>query len=609
MEFQSLEEVYVYLETDIDSYKIEWELTNAMKRLADQTTDELIKEKIKWECFSFDFSLQNGEVIPKYSSVKEDGTSLFEYPSYTDFGIDGLNYIQERARSVKSNFLIARYNQILWNSSAPHKHQLQAKNAIDAYLKILNILNCISEEKNQGWDCLGLMKNGFSLSVQVKYKIEDYRNLIKTWLFGRGKFPKKLKLFVLQFMLELPQLKKTDFDSCLKLIENVGREKSKEKPDYFFSKDIYEIGLKIAQRVGSDTKIWNKRIGDTIVRMADFRMDDESKMLPLSFLKEAIPYYKLAGLDKKVLEIEQRYFELKEKLKLTKFEIPLNKKDSEELFKYLNEKTTTLLELSSEEIFGYLLTGTDIFPNKSVLQKMAKGRVNDFSDFAMTVKFDINKNISKEKGTKEAKEKSKIYESYDMYMNFCVLPFLHRIFIEGIKQSKITHNNLVRFILKNTWLGQELSTYDSSGDLIKYRWISLIAPSIHEYFLQTESALKSNNPYTTYVMPIDSLTLKFEGVLRDFAKLIKISTTVVGKGNTLREKYIEELLAEKEIQKYFDENDLLLFNYLFVAKDGMNLRNNIAHCFYKNQNYSFQLMHLLICAFLRIGKYKIRIPN
>ena len=240
---------------------------------------------------------------------------------------------------------------------------------------------------------------------------------------------------------------------------------------------------------------------------------------------------------------------------------------------------------------------------------MAKGRVNDFSDFAMTVKFDINKNISKEKGTKEAKEKSKIYESYDMYMNFCVLPFLHRIFIEGIKQSKITHNNLVRFILKNTWLGQELSTYDSSGDLIKYRWISLIAPSIHEYFLQTESALKSNNPYTTYVMPIDSLTLKFEGVLRDFAKLIKISTTVVGKGNTLREKYIEELLAEKEIQKYFDENDLLLFNYLFVAKDGMNLRNNIAHCFYKNQNYSFQLMHLLICAFLRIGKYKIRIPN
>ena len=609
MEFKSLEELYDYLETDIDSYKIEWELTNAIKRLADQTTDEIIKKKIKWECFSFDFSLQNGEVIPKHSSVKEDGTSLFEYPSYTDFGIDGLNYIQERSSSVKSNFLIARYNQILWNSSSPHKHQQQAKNAIIAYLKILNNLNSISEEKNQAWDCLGLMKNGFSLSVQVKYKIDDYKNLIKSWLFSRNKFPKKLKLFILQFIIELPLLKMTDFDGCLKLIEKIGREKSKEKPDYFFSKNIYETGLKIAQRVGSDTKIWNKRIGDTIVRMAYFRLDDESKMLPLSFLKEAIPYYKLAGLDKKVLEIEQRYFEIKGKLKLTKYEIPLNKKDSEELFTYFNQKTSKILELSSEEIFDYLLTGTDIFPSKPVLQKMAKARVNDFSDFAMTVKFDINKNISKEKGTKEAKEKSIIYESYKLYMNFCVLPFLHRIFIEGIKHSKITHNNLVHFIIKNTWLGQELSTYDSSGDLIKYRWISLIAPSIHEYFLQTESAVKSTNPHTTYVMPIDSLTLKFEGVLRDFARLIEISTTVVGKGNTLREKYIEELLAEKEILKYFDENDLLLFNYLFVAKDGMNLRNNIAHCFYKNQNYSFQLMHLLICAFLRIGKYKIRIPN
>ena len=133
------------------------------------------------------------------------------------------------------------------------------------------------------------MKNGFSLSVQVKYKIDDYKNLIKSWLFSRNKFPKKLKLFILQFIIELPLLKMTDFDGCLKLIEKIGREKSKEKPDYFFSKNIYETGLKIAQRVGSDTKIWNKRIGDTIVRMAYFRLDDESKMLPLSFLKEVSP--------------------------------------------------------------------------------------------------------------------------------------------------------------------------------------------------------------------------------------------------------------------------------------------------------------------------------
>jgi len=200
-------------------------------------------------------------------------------------------------------------------------------------------------------------------------------------------------------------------------------------------------------------------------------------------------------------------------------------------------------------------------------------------DFAVTMRFDINNNVSKQKDSKEAKERTKIYENYQLYINLSVLPLLHRVFIEGIKNGKITHQSLIQFFYNHTWLGQEFTDYDTGGDLIKYRWISVIAPSIHEYFIQTESALKSNNPFTNYIMPIDSLTLKFEGVLREFATILKVSTTVAGKGNVLREKYIEELLAEKEVQKYFDENDLLFFNYLFVAKDGMNLRNNIAHSF------------------------------
>jgi len=128
-----------------------------------------------------------------------------------------------------------------------------------------------------------------------------------------------------------------------------------------------------------------------------------------------------------------------------------------------------------------------------------------------------------------------------------VLPLLHRVFVEGIKHGKISFSSLIQFLSKNTWLGQELTDFDSGGDLIKYRWISLIAPSSNEYFMQTESALKSNNPCTNYVVPIDSLTLKFEEVLRDFVRIIKVSTTVTGKGNVLREKYIEEILEEKEI--------------------------------------------------------------
>jgi hypothetical protein len=122
-----------------------------------------------------------------------------------------------------------------------------------------------------------------------------------------------------------------------------------------------------------------------------------------------------------------------------------------------------------------------------------------------------------------------------------------------------------------------------------------------------ESVTKSGNKFSNYIMPIDSLTLKFEGALRDFAGVIGVSTVLTGKNNQLREKYIEELLIDKQIQKCFDENDALYFNYLFVAKNGLNLRNKVAHSFLKPQHYSHQLIHLLICAFLRLGKYKFNV--
>lgn len=73
----------------------------------------------------------------------------------------------------------------------------------------------------------------------------------------------------------------------------------------------------------------------------------------------------------------------------------------------------------------------------------------------------------------------------------------------------------------------------------------------------------------------------------------------------MREMYIEELLEIEEMKKYFDENDMLLFRYIFVSKNGLNLRNNIAHSFLQFNDYRIEYMLLLIMALLRLGKYTV----
>ncbi len=85
--------------------------------------------------------------------------------------------------------------------------------------------------------------------------------------------------------------------------------------------------------------------------MADFRRDDESRIVPLSFLKESLRHYKLAGLDKKVKEVERKYFELKKELKLSKIELPLGDEASEALNQYHQPRTKELMKHISEEIF------------------------------------------------------------------------------------------------------------------------------------------------------------------------------------------------------------------------------------------------------------------
>jgi len=50
------------------------------------------------------------------------------------------------------------------------------------------------------------------------------------------------------------------------------------------------------------------------------------------------------------------------------------------------------------------------------------------------------------------------------------------------------------------------------------------------------------------------------------------------------------------------EVDINLFKFLFTST-GINLRNNVAHCFYNPKNYAPSLMWLLICAFLKLGNY------
>lgn len=130
----------------------------------------------------------------------------------------------------------------------------------------------------------------------------------------------------------------------------------------------------------------------------------------------------------------------------------------------------------------------------------------------------------------------------------------------------------------------------------------MLAPGIHNLFAQFElSVLMNTNKINNFILAIDSLTIKFEGALRDFILLSGGNTTTTKKGVT-QEQNLEELLNNSTTAKYFTESDIELFKITYTQK-GKNLRNNVAHSFLEYSDYNLQTAVLVFFCLLRLGKY------
>src|SRR5690606_24207041 len=140
-------------------------------------------------------------------------------------------------------------------------------------------------------------------------------------------------------------------------------------------------------------------------------------------------------------------------------------------------------------------------------------------------------------------------------------------------------------------------------------WLELLSPSLQSFFVQSEIDIKKNgnNPHG-YILAIDSLVLKFEGLLRAFSRMIGAQTIEIKDNSTEERISFEKLLDNVKLKAILPADDIAYFKFLFTS-DGMNLRNNVAHSFFTSKNYTSGTMLLLIVALLRLGNYTFETRN
>ena len=145
--------------------------------------------------------------------------------------------------------------------------------------------------------------------------------------------------------------------------------------------------------------------------------------------------------------------------------------------------------------------------------------------------------------------------------------------------------------------------YTRSGQSITATWFSQIDYGI-EALIKQYNRFMQGKP-TDWRLPVDILSIRFEGILRDMVGDYGGRVTKVGRDSSISQALLDDLLREPCLLQIFREEDVEFFEFVFTAK-GYNIRNNVAHAFYIPNDYGMIEATLVFLCILRLTKYR---PN
>ena len=613
-ELLDLDSLYKFLEEKAIDYEHR-KIANLFQKIRDKMHIEEksdLETKAQCEINIFNFSFSRNTANPLMTQPNSDG-KIVRYPAYDMFVPEAYDYIIERLKSTNNPMLKAQYAHFLWLS--PRKHCDYAQLAIAHYLQLIELYEQKDKENPQeffGFDVVEAVENALLLSRKINdvTKIDMAKSEVKRLVSNFN--PESTCLFrvrmdLLGFMTnEKSIFTKDDFSGMADLCFNF----SKSLEDSHQAITILELGEIIEQRTGTATYNWNELIAESYEKMMNAYLQN-NKHIALEFCSNALEHYKLGKNEKKVAELEPIYTQLSSSLEFPVIEVKINLK---EYIADCEKRVKELMKLTPEQIIGFVMADKSLLPDYQFTKQLTQEILKKFPLQAI---FPIT--LADEQGhtaqcftTPEEIEYYRTLEQYRMILENYSLRFLNMVFIEGLKEGKITYEELVAYFQKYSWFGKIIPKKRFNKE-VQQNWLGLLAPSLFEYFTQMNYWRASGN-YPNLVLCIDSLVLKIEGLLRDMFFFKGIATFTSKTDNKHRkrityEKELNALLNEKRISELFDADDLLLFKFVLIEKAGYNLRHRTAHSLMLSAEYQAHYINLLIIILLKLGSYQLTITK
>ena len=603
-DYNNLESLYTHLE-EVLTYDHYFEIADLFKKFRDAKHEENNAEeaeKAQWEIHFLSFNLEEGEIGPEREQT-ENG-QVFVYPHLDIFDEKTYEYLTIRLNATKHPKLKARYAHILWCS--PKRHNKYAKTAVNSYLELIPIYEQAYDVDNKDFsrEITEVVINAYAIACRINYEVDKIKSELQRLIQKFSSDAPFSAEALISFMLK-PKKKftKKDFEGLQNICWQIAESFS---DDGHTAIDFLKLGEKVDQRLEKQSHDWILRIAQHYENQMKQR--EKSPIVALHFCTDAIKYYRRVGDEEKVKELEKRYSEFKDSVEFHTFKEDI---DITKIVKWSRDFARDFVKnATSEEIIGCLISDKIFLPTYQEVQKSVKEQIKKSPTRHLLPKVisDQNGNVVQHFETDEEKIYFSILETYQMQLEMGNTYFINAILTEAISERKLTIDILLDYFNKHCWYGKNLTKPLSNDQTVRYNWLNLIAPALSEYFRLVDFHLTDpTHNHPNFVLCLDSLTLKIEGLFRDLCRFSDVPTSRHRQDNLGRniaiEKDIDTLLREDVIQELFDEDDLLFFKFLLVEKAGYNLRHKIAHTLLPFQAYNWHYTNLMILALLRLGKY------
>lgn len=503
-----------------------------------------------------------------------------------------IEYLSERIITTKNNLLKAKYYHLLYFFTNNNKFIF---NAIDAYNLALRI--CLNDHKDNTrhirfQDILDII---IELSKTFKYKIDELKTQLIEYL--DTKIYDRLKTWIIDSVVKSKLFKPSELKSIPTLCLTIA---SREKEHRFI-----EINLLLALNIS--TKLQDKFLIEKLNELLGDNEYTEIKQYDGSPEQMAVPhqnnhtyiniiqYYKKSKNKKKIDEAILAYNANKEKCKFIKITAPtvINDELNEQKFW---EAIAFISNQQPNQIIVNLISG-DILPlysNEVLEEYVEKNKNNMMLKMMKPSSHDINNN--------QQDTLIPDYLKYNLYAERIPVAALmfHQVILNAILNKKLSYNKFAKILSSNLLLGIPLSVSRNGID-IEYTWFEMIKVALKDFFNQCNLILRSKQP--DWTITLDILSLKFEGILRDIIALVGGVITKIDKYGNSSDFLLDDLFRSGAMQEIFTQDDINLFQYTFTNK-GVNIRNNVAHSFYKPQDYSTQKVILVLLCILRLAKFR-----